>query len=168
MKLKNSKKGRGIDPRDVIDIVQRTLVLLGNAHYVYLADRRKSILAKILPDCMDLLSDSAGKKALLKANAELFGKKFRKLLTEESRDNKELFELLPNSYKKSKKGGKGSNQSTSSFSYPTGGSHGGRNQFFQSGPSTNQQSQLGGQYSRGANHSNRGLSRGRGQKQTRK
>ena len=85
---KAKRKGRGIDPRDVIDITQRALVLIGNAHYVYLADRRKSILGKILPDCMDLLSDNAGKKALLKANGELFGKKFRKLLTEESRDNK--------------------------------------------------------------------------------
>ena len=37
---KLKKKQRGIDPRDVIDIVQRSLVLIGNAHYVCLTDTR--------------------------------------------------------------------------------------------------------------------------------
>ena len=35
---KLKKKQRGIDPRDAIDIVQRSLVLIGNAHYVCLTD----------------------------------------------------------------------------------------------------------------------------------
>jgi len=157
---KLKKKQRGIDPRDVIDIVQRSLVLIGNAHYVYLTDRRKSLLGKLIPDCMDLLNDNTGKKALLKSKSDLFGHKFRKLLTEESKDNRELLQLLPNSNKKFKKNNKRnrSNTSSSSFSYPA--DHGSRNQFFQSGPSTSQQSQFGGHFSRGANHNNRGLSRG--------
>jgi len=117
---KLKKKQRGIDPRDVIDIVQRSLVLIGNAHYVYLTDRRKSLLGKLIPDRMDLLNDNIGKKALLKSKSDLFGHKFRKLLTEESKDNRELLQLLPNSNKKFKKNNKHSrsNTSSSSFIYP--------------------------------------------------
>ena len=168
---KLKKKRRGVDPRDVIDIVQRSLVLIGNAHYVYLTDRRRSILGKILPDCLDLLSDSRGKKALLKSKSDLFGNRFRKLLTEESKDNRELNQLLPfPSNRRSKRGNKRNKSNRSSFSHfsQPADDTSQNSQFFQSGPSTSQQSQLWGQFSCGASHSNRGLSRGRGQKQTRK
>ena len=89
------KRHRGLDPVDVINIVQRAIVLIGNTHYVYMSDRRRSMLARLLPDCTDLLSESDAKKALLKSKGDLFGRKFRKMLTLESKDNKELYDMLP-------------------------------------------------------------------------
>ena len=47
---KAKKRGKGLDPRDVIDIVERALVLIGNAHFVYMTDRRKAMLGRILPN----------------------------------------------------------------------------------------------------------------------
>ena len=46
---KLKKKQRGIDPRDVIDIVQRYLVLIGNAHYVCLTDARNKGWGAVRP-----------------------------------------------------------------------------------------------------------------------
>ena len=57
---------KGIDLNDVIDIVQRALVLIGNAHYVYMTDRRKTLLSKLVSECVDLIEDSFGKRALRK------------------------------------------------------------------------------------------------------
>lgn len=59
-KLKSANKD--IDPNDVINIVQRALVLIGNAHYIYMSDRRKTLLSKLLPESVDLIDDSSGKK----------------------------------------------------------------------------------------------------------
>ena len=47
---KLKKANKGIDPNDVIGIVQRALVLIGNAHYVYMTDRRKTVLNKLIPE----------------------------------------------------------------------------------------------------------------------
>ncbi|VDI42972.1 Hypothetical predicted protein [Mytilus galloprovincialis] len=57
---KAKKRDRGLNPVDVIDIVQRALVLIGNAHYVYLTDRRRSMLGRVLPECLDLSTDKDG------------------------------------------------------------------------------------------------------------
>lgn len=74
-KLKSADKG--IDPNDVINIVQRASVLIGNVHYIYMTDRRKTLLRKLLPESVDLIYDSSGKKPYvnqrtnsLKANLE--------------------------------------------------------------------------------------------------
>lgn len=64
---KLKKRDKGVDPVDVINIVQRALVLIGNAHFVFMTDRRKGLLSRILPDCVDLVDDSMAKKALLKS-----------------------------------------------------------------------------------------------------
>lgn len=60
-----------------------------------MTDRRKSLLSRILPDCVDLVDDSMAKKALLKSKKYLFGKKFRKILTNDGKDFKELYEMIP-------------------------------------------------------------------------
>lgn len=67
---KLKKRDKGVDPVDVINIVQCALVLIGNAHFVFMTDRRKGLLSRILPDCVqnvDLVDDSMAKKALLKS-----------------------------------------------------------------------------------------------------
>lgn len=53
------------------------------------------IAARLLPESVDLIDDSSGKKALRKSKDKLFGNKFRKLLAKDSKDNRELSELLP-------------------------------------------------------------------------
>ncbi|CAC5412928.1 C1QL [Mytilus coruscus] len=63
---KATRRYHGLNPADVIDIVQRALVLIGNAHYVYLSDDRRSMFDRVLPSCIDLLADKDGKKDLLK------------------------------------------------------------------------------------------------------
>ncbi|CAG2213564.1 uncharacterized protein LOC143063943 [Mytilus galloprovincialis] len=147
---KAKKRDRGLNPVDVIDIVQRALVLIGNAHYVYLTDRRRSMLGRVLPECLDLLTDKDGKKALLKSSNELFGRKFRKLLTEESKDNRELFSLLQ-TVRRSKN--KASRFGNGNFSGGHGNGGRGNNQYFRLEPPNNQNQQFGG----------RGRGRGRGQ-----
>lgn len=129
------KKGKAMDPRDVIAVVQRCLVLVGNAHFVYMTDRRKSLLAKLLPDAMDLLEDSNGKKALRKAKENLFGRKFLQLLSVESKENRELYGLMR------RKKGRNSFNTARKTSTPASSS------FFQQRPS--RQAQSGGQYNRG-------------------
>lgn len=61
-KLKSANEG--IDPNDVINIVQRALVLMGNAHYIYMSDRRKTLLSRLFPESVDLIDDSSGIKAI--------------------------------------------------------------------------------------------------------
>ena len=51
------KCNKGMDPSDVISLVQCAIVLLGNAHFVYNIERRKSVLVKALPEAVDLLSN---------------------------------------------------------------------------------------------------------------
>jgi hypothetical protein len=104
---KSKKAIKGIDPNNVIGIVQRAVVFIGNVHYVYMTDRRRTLLNKLVPECVDLIEDIAGKKALRKSKDKLFRNKFRKLLARDSKDNRELFGLLPNMpYRKKLKKGK--------------------------------------------------------------
>lgn len=60
------KRDKGVDLVDVINIVQRAQVWIGNTYFVFKTDRRKGLLSRILPDCLDLVDDSMAKKALLK------------------------------------------------------------------------------------------------------
>ena len=96
---KVKKANKGIDSNDVIGIVERALVLIGNAHYVYMTDWRETLLSKLVPKCVDLIEDSSGKRALKKSNDKLFGNKFRKLLAKDSKDNREFSDLLQNNRK---------------------------------------------------------------------
>lgn len=139
---KVKKANKGIDPNDVIGIVQRALVLIGNAHYVYMTDRRKTLLSKLVPECVDLIEDSSGKRALKKSKDKLFGNKFRKLLAKDSKDNRELSDLLPSNRKGYKMGKFGDKKD----SFRNGGNR--PQQFFRQGPSNNRY-QFGGQNYRG-------------------
>lgn len=42
----------------MINIVQRAIIFIGNAHVMYLTDRRKGLLRRILSDCVNLVVDS--------------------------------------------------------------------------------------------------------------
>ena len=67
-----------MDPSDVISLVQCAIVLLGNAHFVYNIERRKSVLAKALPEAVDLLSNKKCVRLLSKCKTESFGSRFLK------------------------------------------------------------------------------------------
>jgi hypothetical protein len=53
-RLRNS-----IDPSDVTNIVQQTLVLIGNVHNIFMTDNHQTSLSKLLPKSMDLVNDSS-------------------------------------------------------------------------------------------------------------
>lgn len=52
-----SKTGKGMDPSDVIQFVQRAIMFVGNAHFLFNTDRRKAVLAKTMPESVDVLSE---------------------------------------------------------------------------------------------------------------
>ena len=60
---------------------------------MYLSDRRRFMLDEVLPGGIDVLADKDVKQALLKISHG-FGCKLRKLLTEISKDKRELLSLL--------------------------------------------------------------------------
>ncbi|XP_062591130.1 uncharacterized protein LOC134252663 [Saccostrea cucullata] len=128
---------------------KRALVLIGNAHYVYLTDRRKTLLSKLVPECVDLIEDSSGRKALRNSKDKLFGNTFRKLLAKDSKDNREISDLLPQR-KRFKSDNKNSyfydnnNERRNSFRNGAGRPQ----QFFRTGPSNNRY-QFGGHNYRG-------------------
>ena len=88
------KSGKGMEPADVIQLVQCAIVLLGNAHFIYNSERRKSVLAKTMPETIDLLSNRKFTKSLSKSNNDLFGHRFLKQMAKENKDNRELRDLL--------------------------------------------------------------------------
>ena len=54
-----SEQGQGVDPNDVILYLKAVVSLIGNALFVFLKERRKSMLIKILPDCVEMLEDKS-------------------------------------------------------------------------------------------------------------
>jgi hypothetical protein len=99
------KLGDGMDPSDVINFVQRAIVLTGNVHVIYNTERRRAIFGKTMPDNLDCISNKKGKIALSKARGDLFGRTFLKHLAKESKDDKHLRELLVPSFNKRNKFG---------------------------------------------------------------
>ena len=99
------KLGDGMDPSDVINFVQRAIVLTGNVHVIYNTERRRAIIGKTMPDNLDCISNKKGKIALSKARGDLFGRTFLKHLAKESKDDKYLRELLVPSFNKRNKFG---------------------------------------------------------------
>lgn len=91
-----SKTGKGMDPSDVIQFVQRAIMFVGNAHFLYNTDRCKAVLAKTMPESVDVLSEKRYKKSLGKCKSDLFGKHFLKQLAKDNKDNRELKQLLSN------------------------------------------------------------------------
>ena len=51
------EKATGIDPALVIEACRRAMSLIGNTSHCALVDRRKGLLAKVSPDCLDLVDD---------------------------------------------------------------------------------------------------------------
>ena len=74
--------------------MQRAIVLIGNAHFIFINDHRKAIMATSMPENMDMLSEKEGLKVLSKSKEDLFGKTILKLLAKTSKTNKELQDLL--------------------------------------------------------------------------
>lgn len=92
-----------MDPSDVINFVQREIVLTGNAHFIYNTERRRAIMGKTMPDNLDCISNKKCKSALSKAKGDLFGRKFLKHLAKESKDDTHLRKLLVPSFNKRNK-----------------------------------------------------------------
>ncbi|CAB4032402.1 Hypothetical predicted protein [Paramuricea clavata] len=51
--------------------------MIGNAFHCALVDRRKSLLTKVSPDCLDLVDDP---ELFTPGNSDLFGKRFKKAI----------------------------------------------------------------------------------------
>ncbi|XP_028401014.1 uncharacterized protein LOC114524096 [Dendronephthya gigantea] len=81
----------GLDPAEVVELVQRAVALTGNASFCALADRRKGLLAKISSDSLDLLEDQS---LFSQGSTDLFGKKFKKSFLKELKLSKELDSLV--------------------------------------------------------------------------
>ena len=81
-----------IPPAVVIDMVKRAISLVGNASFCATSDRRKGLLAKLAPECLDLLDDKA---LFTRGHVDLFGKKFKKNLLKDLKLSKEINNLMP-------------------------------------------------------------------------
>ena len=153
-----SKQGQGVDPNDVILYLKAAVSLIGNAFFVFLKERRKSLLFKILPDCVDMLEDKKSRKVLKKSREFLFGRKFKKLLARESSEYKELKSLISTSRFRGSRGTGGQRGTYrgrgGQYQRRPGRSRPGYGQFFRQGPSDVQQS--GGRYNFRGGRSARG------------
>ena len=81
----------GLDPAEVIELVQRAIALTGNASFCALVDRRKGLLAKVSTDSLDLIEDPS---LFCPGSTDLFGKKFKKSFLKEIELSKELDSLV--------------------------------------------------------------------------
>ena len=75
--LQTNENGCKLPPSVVVDALKRAVALVGNASFCAMNDRRKGLLAKIAPDCLDLLENTT---LFTKNCLDLFGKKFKKHL----------------------------------------------------------------------------------------
>ncbi|CAB4038123.1 Hypothetical predicted protein, partial [Paramuricea clavata] len=85
------EKATGIDPSLVIEACRRAMSLIGNASHCALVDRRKGLLAKVSPDCLDLVDDP---ELFGPGSSELFGKKFKKAILKDLKLSKEMDSLM--------------------------------------------------------------------------
>ena len=97
----------GLDASVVVDFVRQAISLVGNASFCGLSDRRKSLLAKVSPESLDLLDET---NLFEMDSADLFGKKFKKAMLKEFKHDK----IMDNLFSRS--------------------SHGNRKQFFRQQP----------------------------------
>ena len=89
----------GVDPSLVIDFVRRTMSLVGNASHCALTDRRKTLLANVSAECLDLVDDKA---LFVPGTSDMFGKKFKKAVLKELKLAKEMDNLVGASRGKNK------------------------------------------------------------------
>lgn len=85
------KQGTGLDPTLVVEFLRQAISLVGNASFCGLVDRRKGLLVKVSPECMDLLDDP---KLFTSGSSDLFGKKFKKALLKDLKLSKEMDSLV--------------------------------------------------------------------------
>ena len=90
--LQADQNGCELPPSVVVDALKRAVALVGNASFCAMNDRRKGLLAKIAPDCLDLLDDTT---LFTKDCQDLFGKKFKKHLLKDLKLGKEIDNLMP-------------------------------------------------------------------------
>ena len=89
--LTASKEKSGLDPGEVIELVQRAIALTGDASFCAFVDRRKGLLAKVSSDSLDLIEDPS---LFCPGSTDLFGKKFKKSFLKELKLSKELDSLV--------------------------------------------------------------------------
>ena len=75
----------GLDPSIVVEFVRQAISLVGNASFCGLSDRRKILLAKVSPECLDLLDET---NLFEKNSTDLFGKKFKKAMLKKFQHDK--------------------------------------------------------------------------------
>ena len=81
----------GLDPAVVVEFVRQAISLVGNASFCGLSDRRKSLLAKVSPESLDLLDE---RNLFEKNSADLFSKKFKKAMLKEFKHDKIMDNLF--------------------------------------------------------------------------
>jgi len=81
----------GLDPSVVVDFVRQAISLEGNAFFCGLSDRRKSLLANVSPEFLDLLDET---NLFEKDSADLFGKKFKQAMLKEFKHDKIMDNLF--------------------------------------------------------------------------
>ena len=84
-------EGTGVDPGLVIEATRRAMSLIGNASHCALVDRRKGLLAKVSPECLDLADDP---ELFAPGSSDLFGKKFRRAIFKDLKLSKEMDNLI--------------------------------------------------------------------------
>ena len=84
----------GIDPAVVVEAIQRAISLIGIASHCALVDQRKGLLAKVLPETLDLIDDPA---LFVPGTPDLFGKKFKKAVFKDLKLSKEMDSLISTS-----------------------------------------------------------------------
>ena len=90
--LQANENGCKLPPSVVMDTLKRAVALIGNASFCAMNDRRKGLLAKIAPDCLDLLDDTT---LFTKNCLDLFGKKLKKHPLKNLKLSKEIDNLMP-------------------------------------------------------------------------
>ena len=65
----------GLDPSVVVEFIRQVILLVGNASFYALSDRRKGMCAMVSPESLDLPDET---NWLEKNSADLFGKRIQK------------------------------------------------------------------------------------------
>ena len=81
------KEKSGLDPAEVIELVQRAIALTGDASFCALVDRRKGLLAEVSSNFLDLIEDPS---LFCAGSTDVFGKKFKKSFFKELKLSKEV------------------------------------------------------------------------------
>ena len=89
--LAASEHQTDLDPALVVKSVHHVISLVGNASFCGVSDRRKSLLAKVFPETLDLLDE---RNLFKKNSADLFSKNFKKAMLKEFKHDKIMDNLF--------------------------------------------------------------------------